>query len=154
MGQSCFIITLLLLGKHKKKVLLVIAGPLRGGGGVKGRAIMEKIIFWHLFFQRSNLPGAMKLEGGWGLGLNGQAIKRRTFFAASLKQSIILDLLWCSLFSLFYSSFGFIKLKVTIKNYNKSSKLHSFSFGCIYLKRFSFFLQTSHVERMNYTRKS
>ena len=40
-----------------------------------------------LFFQRSQISTAIKLEGGGGLGLNGPAIKRRTFFAASLKKS-------------------------------------------------------------------
>ena len=35
---------------------------------------------------------AIKLEGGGGLGLNGPAIKRRTFFAASL--SISIDFEW------------------------------------------------------------
>jgi len=48
-----------------KKVLLLKAGPLR-----------KNNFFWNLFF--SNIPMAIKLEGGGGLGLNGQAIKKRT----------------------------------------------------------------------------
>ena len=51
-----------------------MAGPLRGGGGVKGRAIKEP------FFQSYKVSTAIKLEGGGGLCLNGPAIKRRTFF--------------------------------------------------------------------------
>ena len=51
-----------------------MAGPLRGEWGVNGWAIMEKITFLGTFF--SNI----KLEGGGGLGLNGPAIKSRTFF--------------------------------------------------------------------------
>ena len=56
-----------LLGSRKKKVLLLMAGPLR------------KLFFYH-FFQRSRISTAIKLEGGGGLGLNGPAIKRKTFF--------------------------------------------------------------------------
>ena len=48
------------LGKSQKKVLLM-AGPLRGGGG-KGRPGQD--IFLYLFFQRSNILTAIKLEGG------------------------------------------------------------------------------------------
>ena len=48
------------LGKPQKKVLLLIAGPLRGGG-VKGRVIKEKIAFFGTFF--SNVSLAIKLEG-------------------------------------------------------------------------------------------
>ena len=49
-----------------KKVLLLMAGPLwRGLGGVKGLAIKENIPFFGtFFFQRSNFPTAIKLEGG------------------------------------------------------------------------------------------
>ena len=54
-----------------------MAGPLRGG--VKGRAIKEKITFFNLFFQSSKTSTAIMLKGG-GLGLNGPDIKRRTFF--------------------------------------------------------------------------
>ena len=40
------------------------SSPFKEGGGVKGRAIKEKRIFFrNLFFQRSNLPTAIKLEG-------------------------------------------------------------------------------------------
>ena len=59
-----------------------MAGTLRGGRGVKGRAIKKKITFFRTFFP--NVPTAIKLEGGGGLGINGPAIKRRTFFTASL----------------------------------------------------------------------
>ena len=57
-----------------------MAGLLRGGGGVKCQALKEKF-FLNPFFQRSK--GHLAREGG-GLGTNGPAIKRRTFFAASL----------------------------------------------------------------------
>ena len=58
-----------------------MARPLRGGVGVKGRAIKEKITFFGTcFFQRSKISMAIKLEGGGGLGLNDPANKRRTFF--------------------------------------------------------------------------
>ena len=49
-----------ILGKPQKKVLLLMAGPLRG----------------NLFFQRSKIAKAIKPGGGGGL--NGPAIKRRT----------------------------------------------------------------------------
>ena len=62
------------LREAAKKALLLMAGPLRGGGGVKGRAIKEK----KLFFDLSKISRAIKIEGGGGLGLNGPAIKRRT----------------------------------------------------------------------------
>ena len=63
-----------------------MAGPLRGTG-VKGRAIKEKRFFLNLYFERSIISTAIKLEGGGELGLIGQAIKRITFFAASLRQA-------------------------------------------------------------------
>ena len=53
-----------------------------GGDAVKGRAIKEKKLFWEPFF--SNIPTAIKLEGGRGLGLNGRANKRRPFFILRL----------------------------------------------------------------------
>ena len=61
--------------KAAKKVFLLI-GPSRGGW--EGRAIKEKKL--EPFFQRSNDPTDIKLEGGGGLGVNGPAIKKRTFF--------------------------------------------------------------------------
>ena len=66
-----------------------MAGPSRGGG-VKGRAIKDKkkASFFNLFFQRPKISTAIKLEGGGELGLNGPAIKRRTFFAASWLRQI------------------------------------------------------------------
>ena len=51
-----------------------MAGPFkreRGGVGVNGRAIKEQITFFNLFFQRSKIPTAIKLEKEGGLGLNG-----------------------------------------------------------------------------------
>ena len=55
-----------MLREAAKKDLLLMAGPLRGGG-LKGRAIKEKITFFNPFFptfRRSNVPTAIKLEGG------------------------------------------------------------------------------------------
>ena len=64
-----FLKQLLRAGSRPKKGLLLMAGPLRGwGGGVKGRAIKEKIIFFGTFF--SNVPKfltAIKLEGDRGV---------------------------------------------------------------------------------------
>ena len=58
----------------RQKVLLLMAGPLRGGGG----GPLRKKTFFGTFF--SNFPTAIKLEGARGLGR-----KRITFFfAASL----------------------------------------------------------------------
>ena len=37
------------LGKPQKKIPPVMAGPLKRGGGVKGRAIKEKITFFETF---------------------------------------------------------------------------------------------------------
>ena len=64
-----------------------MAGLLRGGGGVKGRSIKEKRTFLGTFF--FNVPTFQQpfsSRGGGGLGLNGPAINRRTFFAASLRE--------------------------------------------------------------------
>ena len=58
-----------------------MAGQLKGGGGVKGRAIKEKRTFVGTFF--SNVPKfqrPLSSRGGGGLGLNGLAIKRITLF--------------------------------------------------------------------------
>ena len=66
-----------------------MAWPLRGGGGVKGQAIKEKITFFVTFFanvQKFRRPLSSRVGGG--LGLNGPAIKTRTFFAASLGKFI------------------------------------------------------------------
>ena len=54
-------------GRRKKKSLLLLARPLRGGEGVKGRAIMVKNTFFYIFFQRSKILTAIKLEGGRGV---------------------------------------------------------------------------------------
>ena len=76
--------------KYQKVNILIIillatkesrAGP---GGGVKGRAIKEKITFLEPFFPTFQRP--LSQRRGGGLGLNGPAIKRRTFFAASLRR--------------------------------------------------------------------
>ena len=50
------------MGSRKKRVLLLMAGPLMAGG-VKDRAIKEKL-FLELFFP--NVPTAIKLEGSGG----------------------------------------------------------------------------------------
>ena len=64
------------------------SSPLNGSG--PGRAIKEKKLC-NPFFQRSNVQTAInKLEGG-GLGLNGPAIKRRTFFYGFPNKHSILD---------------------------------------------------------------
>ena len=53
---------------------------------LNGRASEEKKkIFLEPFFQRSQISTAIKLEGRRGVRPNGPAIKRRTFFAASLR---------------------------------------------------------------------
>ena len=62
-----------------------MTGPLREGGGVKGRAIKEKKNFILTFFSNvSKFQRPLCSRRGGGLGLNGLAIKRRIFFAASL----------------------------------------------------------------------
>ena len=63
-----------LIGKAAKKSSLNGWAMKRG---VKGLAIKEKITFFLTFF--SNVPTAIKLEVGGGLGLNGPAIKKITF---------------------------------------------------------------------------
>ena len=52
-------------GSRKQKVLLLMAGPLRGGG-VKDGPLRKKTPFFNLFFQRSKISTAIKLEGGGG----------------------------------------------------------------------------------------
>ena len=64
-------------GKPQNKVLLLMAGPLREGGGVKGRAIKEKELFFGTLF-----PTAIKLEGG-GKALMARPLKEELLFAAS-----------------------------------------------------------------------
>ena len=61
---------------------------LERGGGVKGRAIKEKITFFGTFFcQRSKISTAIKLEGegAGGYALMGRPFREELFFAASLK---------------------------------------------------------------------
>ena len=68
------------LREAAKKVLLLMAGP----------------FFGTFFFQRSNVPTFQRpliSRGGPRLGLNGPAIKRRTFFAASLSHNFFLRLI-------------------------------------------------------------
>ena len=43
--------------ESRKKALLLMAGPLRGGGGVKGLTIKEKITFFKTFYRYSDLNG-------------------------------------------------------------------------------------------------
>ena len=62
------------LGKPQKKALLM----------ARPSTPQPQYLFSEPFFRRSKLSTAIKLEGEGGLGLNGQAIYRRTFFAASL----------------------------------------------------------------------
>ena len=50
----------------KEKILLLMDGPLRGGGGVKGRAIKEKRIFFGTFF--SNVSKFLRLLSSRGEG--------------------------------------------------------------------------------------
>ena len=83
-------IFLLAISKEsRKKCFLLMAGPLRGGEGVKARAIKEKITFFGTFF--SNVPKfqrPLSSRGGGRLGLNGPAIKSRTFFGGFPKRTI------------------------------------------------------------------
>ena len=65
-------------GKPKKKFL-------RGGGAIKER------LFLSFFFQRSKAPTAIKLKGGGGLGLNGPAIKRKTFYLRLYELEVIVN---------------------------------------------------------------
>ena len=71
------------MGSRKKKFFSQWPGH-KEGGGVKGRAIKEKMIFFITFF--SNVPKFQRplSSRGGRLGLNGPFIKRRIFFAASL----------------------------------------------------------------------
>ena len=55
-----------------------MAGLLRVGGGIKGRDIKDKVTFFKPFFQRSNVPTAIKHQKGGG------ALREELFFAASL----------------------------------------------------------------------
>ena len=55
-----------------------MTGPLRGGGGVQGRAIKEKITFLEPFFQRTKISTAIKLEGG-GEGGEARPLKEELF---------------------------------------------------------------------------
>ena len=56
----------------------------------KGRAIKEKnIVFSTLFFPDSEVPTAIKQEGGGDLGLIGTAIKNKTKIAASLRYTVL-----------------------------------------------------------------
>ena len=50
------------MGSRKKSSSLDGRAIKWGGGGVKGRAVKEKINFFGTFF--SNVPTAIKLEGG------------------------------------------------------------------------------------------
>ena len=53
-------------GKPQKQSSSLNGQVIKRGGGVKGRAIKEKKTFFGTFF--SNVPTAIKLEGGGGLG--------------------------------------------------------------------------------------
>ena len=69
------------LREAAKKVLHLIAGPLKGGGRVKGRAIKEKRTFLGTF--STNVPKFQRLEGGRGT-LMARPLREELFFAASL----------------------------------------------------------------------
>ena len=60
-----------------------MAGPLRGGGGVKVRAIKGKKNF---FFNLPKFQRPLSSKGEGGLGLNDPAIKKRTSFSAPLSE--------------------------------------------------------------------
>ena len=66
-----------------KKVLLLMAGPLRGGGrGVKARPLRKKNFYFYF------VPTDIKVGGrGGGEGLNGPAIKRRTFLRLPIRST-------------------------------------------------------------------
>ena len=53
------------LGKPQKNFLLM-AGPLRGGAGKELGHQGKNNFFWNLFFKRSKISTAIKLEGGRG----------------------------------------------------------------------------------------
>ena len=64
-----------------------MVGPLREGGGGKGRSIKRRTFFCFCGFpnvriqiSRDYLKTSHKHRGGGGLGHNGTAIKRRTIF--------------------------------------------------------------------------
>ena len=64
-------------------LLTRLGKPQKKSSSLIGRAIKRGTFF-------SNVPTAIKLEGGrgGGLGLNGPAIKRINFFAASLREHV------------------------------------------------------------------
>ena len=64
----------------RKKVLFLVAGPLRGGGGAKRVCHQGKKTFFNV---RKKVPIATKPREGGAKGLSGR-VKKRTFFAASL----------------------------------------------------------------------
>ena len=70
--------------------LLLMAGPLRGGEGVKGRAIKEIRTYFGNFF--SNVPTFQRSNGHWARGGEGggsaliaRPLREELFLAASLK---------------------------------------------------------------------
>ena len=66
---------------HIHKLQIFLREAAKKSSSLNGRAIMEKKLFKKPFFQRSKI--FQKLGGGVGwLGLNGPAIKRRTFFCS------------------------------------------------------------------------
>ena len=76
-----------------KKVLFLMAGPLRGGGG--GRAVKEKNTFFGTFLKFANKRYLLKTTfqnintGNWqSLSLK---TKKNTFFAASLMQLVLFE---------------------------------------------------------------
>ena len=63
------------LREAAKKVLLLVAGPIRGGGGLTG-VPLRKFFFFNV---RKKVPMTTK-QRGRAKGLSGRAIKKRTFF--------------------------------------------------------------------------
>ena len=62
-------------------VLLLMAGPFRGQGGLEVRTVGENNFLWNLFF--SNVPTAIKLElegGGGGEALMARPLREEPFF--------------------------------------------------------------------------
>ena len=81
-------------GSRKKKVLLLMLGTLRGG---KGPAIKGKKLFLESFL--SNVPTAIKLEGGGGGGLGLNCFPKYRgllliYYVVYNLQDVILDLDW------------------------------------------------------------
>ena len=69
-----------ILWEAAKKVIFLVAGPLRGGG-LNGCATKEKITFFNI---RKKVPMATKPGGGGLKALVAGPLRKELFFAASL----------------------------------------------------------------------